>query len=335
MQLPAECTVICQISEDPLLIHHLLLGHQNSFLSQNYSGTNEGTQCKYNQIPLARRGEIISAHDKTQWKWDCLWRCSMWYPEGIILLTIHHSHHFTLAMGIQTYFYTTRINAKSTRSVKAKHGCWSLWASQSSYQSHWFVMPKKNGKLCIVHDLQPFNKITIRDAGMFTNHRWLWLKDLLDTNATLYWSFLGLWCKKNTSPKQKSNCIHDSPRTSPDHLASNWIYQFTCRISKMHGYHTQRQIPIQPTFSLMISLSKDLLPQYLDQYGKPKVLPDNLGIWQFIWGHAQDVHWVMHQIQCAGATFSSKKSQICLSEALIVDQHCNAQGRETWYWQDQ
>lgn len=38
--------------------------------------------------------------------------------------------------------------------------------SQSSYQSCWFVVLKKNGKLRIVHDLQPLNKVTIRDAGM-------------------------------------------------------------------------------------------------------------------------------------------------------------------------
>jgi hypothetical protein len=33
--------------------------------------------------------------------------------------------------------------------------------SQSSYQSKWFVVVKKNKKLGIVHDLQPLNKITI------------------------------------------------------------------------------------------------------------------------------------------------------------------------------
>jgi len=38
--------------------------------------------------------------------------------------------------------------------------------SQSSYRSHWFVVLKKSGKLHIVHDLQPLNNVTIRDAGM-------------------------------------------------------------------------------------------------------------------------------------------------------------------------
>ena len=38
--------------------------------------------------------------------------------------------------------------------------------SQSSYRSQWFVVLKKNGKLHIVHDLQPLNQVTIRNAGM-------------------------------------------------------------------------------------------------------------------------------------------------------------------------
>ena len=38
--------------------------------------------------------------------------------------------------------------------------------SQSSYRSRWFCVLKKNGKLRIVHDLQPLNAVTIRDAGL-------------------------------------------------------------------------------------------------------------------------------------------------------------------------
>jgi hypothetical protein len=38
--------------------------------------------------------------------------------------------------------------------------------SQLSYRARWFCVPKKSGKLRIVHDLQPLNKVTIRDAGL-------------------------------------------------------------------------------------------------------------------------------------------------------------------------
>ena len=38
--------------------------------------------------------------------------------------------------------------------------------SQASYRSRWFCVVKKNKSLRIVHDLQPLNKVTIRDAGL-------------------------------------------------------------------------------------------------------------------------------------------------------------------------
>jgi hypothetical protein len=38
--------------------------------------------------------------------------------------------------------------------------------SQSAYRSRWFCVLKKAGTLRIVHDLQPLNRVTIRDAGL-------------------------------------------------------------------------------------------------------------------------------------------------------------------------
>ena len=73
---------------------------------------------------------------------------------------------------------------------------------------------------------------------------------------------------------------------------------------------------------------KGPVTQYLDAQGNPEVLEENPGIRRFIWQHAQDVHRILHRLQCAGATISSKKAQVCLPEALIVGQRCNANGRE-------
>ncbi|KIJ58680.1 hypothetical protein HYDPIDRAFT_102197, partial [Hydnomerulius pinastri MD-312] len=47
--------------------------------------------------------------------------------------------------------------------LKIQAGVYEL--CQSAYQSKWFCVVKKNGKLRIVHDLQPLNKVSIRDAG--------------------------------------------------------------------------------------------------------------------------------------------------------------------------
>jgi len=38
--------------------------------------------------------------------------------------------------------------------------------SDASYCSHWFCIKKKSSALCIVHNLQPLNTVTIRNAGL-------------------------------------------------------------------------------------------------------------------------------------------------------------------------
>ncbi|KAG5642735.1 hypothetical protein H0H81_010486, partial [Sphagnurus paluster] len=38
--------------------------------------------------------------------------------------------------------------------------------SNSSYRSRWFCTMKKNGKLRIVHSLEPLNRVTIRHSGV-------------------------------------------------------------------------------------------------------------------------------------------------------------------------
>jgi hypothetical protein len=39
--------------------------------------------------------------------------------------------------------------------------------SNSSYRSHWFSILKKDGKaLCLVHSLEPLNRITIQHSGI-------------------------------------------------------------------------------------------------------------------------------------------------------------------------
>jgi hypothetical protein len=64
--------------------------------------------------------------------------------------------------------------------------------SQSFYRHKWFVVPKKSGKLRIVHDCQPLNEVTIRDAGLPPN-----LEDFVEPFAgfqcytvfNLFWGF--------------------------------------------------------------------------------------------------------------------------------------------------
>ncbi len=67
--------------------------------------------------------------------------------------------------------------------------------------------------------------------------------------------------------------------------------------------------------------------RYLNADGQPSTIPENPGIRQFIWEHANDVHRIMHRVKCAGGTFSPKKTQICRPSVLILGQQCSAEGR--------
>ena len=58
------------------------------------------------------------------------------------------------------------IRDKVIQFLKSKIEAGVYEASQSSYRSRWFCILKKNGSLRLIHDLQPLNKISIRDAGL-------------------------------------------------------------------------------------------------------------------------------------------------------------------------
>ena len=57
------------------------------------------------------------------------------------------------------------IHDKVIKLIKSKIASGVYKPSNSSYQSHWFCIAKKNGSICIVHDLQPLNAVTIKDVA--------------------------------------------------------------------------------------------------------------------------------------------------------------------------
>jgi transposase InsO family protein len=199
--------------------------------------------------------------------------------------------------------------------------------SQSSYRSKWFVVLKKNGKLRIVHDLQPLNKISIRDAGMLPI-----VDDFVDSFSgrqcyTVFDLFWGFDARK----------IHPKSRDLTAFMTPLGLLQIT---SLPTGF-TNSPAEFQKCMAIILhdeipntaNIFIDDLPikgpetQYLDSNGNPELLPENPGIRKFIWEHALDVHRIMHKIKLAGATFAANKAQICLPEVLIVGQTCNKDGR--------
>jgi len=57
-----------------------------------------------------------------------------------------------------------------------------------------------------------------------------------------------------------------------------------------------------------------------------ETLPENLGIYCFVWEHLQNINCILQYIQHAGDTFSAAKSHICTSSAVIVRYLCTYNG---------
>ena len=199
--------------------------------------------------------------------------------------------------------------------------------SQSSYRSKWFCVPKKNGKLRIVHDLQPLNKVTIRDAGLppildefvepFAGHQCYTVFDL-------FWGYDG----RKVHPKSRDMTAFFSPLgllrlTSLPMGFTNSPAEF----QKCMTFILEPEMPDIANIFIDDLPIKGPKTQYLDKNGNPETLPENPGIRRFIWEHANDVHRIMHRIKEAGGTFAGAKAQICLPEVVIVGQKCTPNGR--------
>jgi len=166
--------------------------------------------------------------------------------------------------------------------------------SQSSYRSRWFVVLKKNGKLRIVHDLQPLNKVTIRDAGMVPI-----IDDFVEGFAarqcyTVFDLFWGFDTRK----------IHPKSRGLTAFMTPLGLLQITSLPTGFTNSPAEFQkcmvMVLKDEIPHMANIFIDDLPikgpttQYLDMHGKPEVLKENPGIRRFVWEHAQDVHRVLH-----------------------------------------
>ena len=219
------------------------------------------------------------------------------------------------------------IRDKVIELLKEKIAAGVYESSQSSYRSRWFCVLKKNGKLRIVHDLQPLNKISIRDAGLpppLDNFVEPFAGRQCYTVFDLFWGF-------------DARKVHPACRDLTTFLTPLGLL----RITSMPMGYTNSPAEFQ---QCMVFILQDEIPQvanvfiddlpikgpetqYLDKDGKPETLIENPGIRRFIWEHANDVNRIMHRIKEAGATFSAKKTQLCCPEVLIIGQKCTPQGR--------
>ena len=86
------------------------------------------------------------------------------YFDPVVITTIEHE-----PWALRNIPIPHGLHEEVVKFIKEKITSKMYEPSGSSYRSRWFCIPKKNGKFQIIHDLQPLNAVTIKDAGLAPN----------------------------------------------------------------------------------------------------------------------------------------------------------------------
>ncbi|KAL5486251.1 hypothetical protein ACEPAI_7297 [Sanghuangporus weigelae] len=200
--------------------------------------------------------------------------------------------------------------------------------SNSSYRSRWFCVVKKDGKsLRLVHDLQPLNKISIRDPSVPypTEH----IAETFGGHAC--YTMLDLFVafdQRKLDVRSRDLTTFQTP-----------LGAFRLTSIPMGYTNSQQIMHADVTFILKDEIPHVCIP-YIDDIpvkgpksryelgdGSYETIPGNPNIRRFIWEHLNDVNRVLQRLKVVGATVSGKKLIIAAPEAVIVGHTCNYAGR--------
>ena len=194
--------------------------------------------------------------------------------------------------------------------------------STSSYSSPVFCVLKSNGKLRVVHDLQPLNKVTIKDAGVppatedfvnsFSGRACYGLGDIM-----------GGYDERSLDPISRPLTTFDTPL----------------------GHYQLTRLPQGATNSVavyqaqMMWILQDEIPEhvgiFIDDGGikgpssdyNNETLSWQSGIRRFIWEYATVLERVLFQIEESGLTVSGSKLAACVPALEIVGHVVCKEGR--------
>jgi hypothetical protein len=195
--------------------------------------------------------------------------------------------------------------------------------SNSSYHSKWFCIVKKDGKsLCIVHSLEPLNKVTIKHAGItpFTNQIG---KHFAGRACS---SMLDLYVGYNECGLTPE--LHD---LTTFQLPFGTLHLVTLPMGWTNSvliFHNDITFILQPEISnTTVPYIDNLLicsptERYILPKGTKECIPDNPGIRHFIWEHFQGLNCIVQRTKYCSRTYSGPKTVLCTEEITVVGHRC-------------
>jgi len=198
--------------------------------------------------------------------------------------------------------------------------------SYSSYRHQWFTVAKKDGNVCIVHNLTPFNAVTIRDSQE-PPLVYLYAEQCA---AQAIYSGLDLFVgydHRTLAEESRDYTTFDTPLGTMQLmvLPQGWMGS----VGIFHNdvaFILQHETDKAPNFLDDITL---LGPKTrYEKEGTYETVSENAGIRHFVWEHAVNLNRILHRLVHAGATVSAKKLQLCQLEIIVVGRKCTYEGQE-------
>ena len=199
--------------------------------------------------------------------------------------------------------------------------------SDVSYRSRWFCVPKKNGSLRLVHDLEPLNAITIRNAAV---------PPLVDQfvegiAAHSCYSMLDLLVGYDHRTLDVASRDLTSFQSPLGALRNTTLPQGS--INAVAIFHSDVTFILEPEIPNVAKLFLDdtvvMGPRsrYETPEGGYETMPDNPAIRCFVREHLIDVHRVLHRLGHTGAAVSAKKIFLEVPEVIVLGYKCTYEGR--------
>jgi hypothetical protein len=212
--------------------------------------------------------------------------------------------------------------------IKAKIAAGTYEPSNSSYRSAWFCVLKKDGKsLRLVHDLQPLNAVTIRDAAVPPN-----MDQMADDFACrACYGVLDLFVafdQRSLDVRSRDFTTFQTPLGTYRLTAIPMGYTNAAQI--MQGDVTfilQDEIPKFTTPYIDDVPVKGPRSRYERPDGSWETISENPGVRRFVFEHLATMHRILHRMKSFGGTFSGPKSFLCIPEIELVGNRCSLDGR--------
>jgi hypothetical protein len=210
---------------------------------------------------------------------------------------------------------------------KIKNGTYERTES-TSYRSRWFTVKKKNGKVRIVHNLEPLNAVAVKDIGLPPD-----LDEFAEGFAgrSIYSAFDVFSGFDNRKLAVESRDLTTFETRAFGTLRLTVLPQgysnSPSEFQRCMLFILQDEIP-DPANVFIDDLGVKGPPtRYEREDGTQETIPGHPEIRRFVWEHALDVNRILHRVGHAGATVSGDKIQLAREDMVMVGQRCTYEGR--------